>query len=129
MPRYWFALYTFVLSYSALIDMFLNRLKWIDHPVRPLPSGLNMSLIYIGVLYPLLAWLYMLNRNRGISSFVWGLLISLGFSLMEAYLFVPLHWVNYKNWNSFYTFLINVLFLWVVESFLRFYQKKAGGLW
>jgi hypothetical protein len=127
-PRYWFSLYAFVSSESALFSMIVYQAKMISYPVRPLPDSLNMSLYFNGFIYPLLVWTYLLFRKKRKWTLLWALLISLLFTFLTDHLFVPLGMVKYIDWDSSLTLLLALTHLACSEIFLLFYQKMTGSL-
>jgi hypothetical protein len=128
-PRYWLVLYTFVLSYTALVSMAVHQGKLVDYPVRPLPEYFNMSIFFNAVVYPVMSAIYVSLRGRGMRTLGWAIILSLGFTMVVKFLFIPLRLIHYLKWNDFYTFLMGIALLLMVELFLRFYERKAGGLW
>jgi hypothetical protein len=128
-PRYWLTLYTFVLSYTALVSMVIHTGKLVDYPIRPFPEGLQMSLFFDALVYPLMAAFYLPLRGRGFRTVGWAIIIGFAFTMAVRFLFVPLRLFSYVKWNDFYTFLMGIALLLMVECFLRFYEHKAGGLW
>lgn len=127
MPRYYFALYAYILSFSALISMGIHMAKWVDYPVRPFPYCLQMSLYLNGVIYPAMGFLYLYFSRHG-RKLYWGSLIVLGFLLAVRYIFRPLKLIEYNDWNDFNMLLVVTALLLTVELFLRFYRRMAGEL-